>query len=71
MHSRRRVVTVDTTGRDARSVAGFEPAFAVDGCHAAGAGGGDGLAVGVVLHVAAGEDAVDVGVACVPGWVMR
>ena len=40
----------------------LEPALGVDGGHAARAGGGDRLAVGVVLHVAAGEDAVDVGV---------
>src|SRR5690606_22540108 len=39
-----------------------EPALGVDGGHAAGAGGGDGLAVDVVLRVAAGEDAGDVGV---------
>ncbi len=32
----------------------------IDG-HAAGAGGGDGLTVDVVLHIAAGEDTVDVG----------
>ena len=35
----------------------FEPALGVDGGHAARAGGGDRLAVGVVLHVAAGEHA--------------
>ena len=38
-----------------------EPALGVDGRHAARAGGGDGLAVDVVLDVAAGEDAFDVG----------
>src|SRR6056297_3515606 len=42
---------------------GFEPALRVDRGGAAGTGGGDGLAVDVVLHVAAGEDAVDVGTA--------
>ena len=31
-------------------------ALGVDGGHAAGAGGGDGLAVDVVLDVATGED---------------
>src|SRR3984957_5864141 len=40
----------------------FEPAFGVDGGHAAGAGRGDCLAVDAVDDVAAGEDAVDVGV---------
>src|SRR5688500_12816161 len=39
---------------------GFEPALGVDGGHATGAGGGDRLPVGVVLHVAAGEHARDV-----------
>src|SRR6185312_5953579 len=39
---------------------GFEPAFGVDGGHAARTGGGDGLAVGVVLHVATHEHALDV-----------
>ena len=51
--------TVDRVGSGV--VAGLEPALGVDGGHAAGAGGGDGLAVDVVLDVAAGEDAVDVG----------
>src|SRR5580704_486578 len=39
----------------------LEPALGVDGGHAAGPGRGDRLAVVVVLHVAAGEDAVDAG----------
>src|SRR5258708_6905251 len=39
---------------------GGQEAFALDGGHAAGAGGGDGLAVFVVQDVAAGVDAVDV-----------
>src|SRR6185436_498995 len=37
-----------------------QPALAVERGHAAGAGGGDGLAVDVVDGVAAGEDALDV-----------
>ena len=43
-------------------VLGFEPAFGVDRRHATAAGGGDRLAVRVILDVAAGEHAVDVGV---------
>jgi hypothetical protein len=39
----------------------FEPAFGVDGGHAARPGRGDGLAVVVVLHVASGEHAVHAG----------
>ncbi len=35
----------------------FEEFFGFEGGHAAGAGGGDGLAVAAVLHVSAGEDA--------------
>ena len=35
--------------------------LAVEGCHAARAGGGDGLAVAGILHVARGEDALDRG----------
>src|SRR5206468_2807902 len=38
-----------------------EPALGVQGGHAAGAGGGDGLAVVVVGDVAGGEDAFDAG----------
>ena len=38
----------------------FEPAFAIDGRHAAAACGGDGLPVHLVVHVAGGEDALDV-----------
>jgi hypothetical protein len=47
--------------RDAEdeSVLRFEPALGLDRGHAAGAGGGDGLAVDLVLNVAAGEDAFD------------
>ena len=37
----------------------FEVLFDFEGGHAAGAGGGDGLAVAAVLDVAAGEDAGD------------
>src|ERR1044071_3903005 len=37
-----------------------QPALAVERGHAAGAGGGDGLAVNVIDGVAAGEDALDV-----------
>ena len=40
----------------------LEPAFGVDGAHAAGAGGRDGLAVDVVLNVAHGKHAGHVGV---------
>src|ERR1019366_2914986 len=40
----------------------LEPAFGVDGRHAARSGGGDGLAVAGVLDVAAGENALHVGV---------
>ena len=39
----------------------FQPLFAVDGSHAAGACGGDRLAVEVVVHVAGHEDAGDAG----------
>jgi hypothetical protein len=35
----------------------FEVFFDLEGGHAAGAGGGDGLAVAAVLNVSAGEDA--------------
>src|SRR3546814_9032330 len=45
-------------------VLGLEPALRVQGGLAARTGGGDGLAVGVVLHVAAGEHALDVGRRC-------
>ncbi len=37
----------------------FEVLFDLEGGHAAGAGGGDGLAVAAVLNVSAGEDAGD------------
>ena len=40
---------------------GFEPTFGVDRSHASRSRGGDGLAVGVVLDVAAGEHSGDVG----------
>src|SRR5690606_4955371 len=52
-------------GRNVRSVGRFffgEPAFGVDGCRTAGAGRGDGLAVGLVDQVARCEDAGDSGV---------
>ena len=35
----------------------FEVLFDFEGGHAAGAGGGDGLAIAAVLHIAAGKDA--------------
>ena len=38
---------------------GFEVLFHFEGGHAAGAGGGDGLAVAAVLDVSAGEDALE------------
>ena len=41
-----------------------EPALGIERGHAAGAGGGDGLAVVVVGHVAGGEYAFDARVAC-------
>src|SRR5581483_12511745 len=51
------------TGPRRRSAGlGLEPAFGVDGRRAPRTGCGDCLAVGVVLDVAAGEDAGDVGV---------
>ena len=34
----------------------FQKSFRLDGGHAAGAGGGDGLAVNAILHVAGGEN---------------
>ena len=37
----------------------FEEFFYFEGSHAAGAGGGDGLAVAAVLNVSAGVDALD------------
>ena len=40
---------------------GLEPFFTIHCCGAAGSGGGDRLAVVGVDHVAAGEDAFDVG----------
>src|SRR5687768_18335809 len=43
------------------SVVGGEEVFGFEGGHAAGAGGGDGLTVLLVLAVAGGEDAGDVG----------
>src|SRR3546814_942537 len=45
-------------------VLGLEPALRVQGGLAARTGGGDGLAVGVVLQVAAGEYAHHVGCRC-------
>ena len=39
----------------------FEESFRVDGGHAAGARGSDRLAINVILHVAASEDARHVG----------
>src|SRR3954452_23790348 len=45
----------------------LEPPLGVDGRHAARAGCGDGLAIGVVLDIAAGEHAVDVGGGARPG----
>ena len=57
-------------GQAVRGV-GLEPALGVDRGHAARAGGGDGLAVGVVLDVAAGEHARRRWCAVDPGPVMR
>ena len=59
---RRGIPAVDRTYCSMHGVSGvvLEPALGVDGGHAARAGGGDRLAVGVVLDVAAGEDALDV-----------
>ena len=37
----------------------FEPAFGVDGGHAARAGGADRLPVNVIGHVTRGEDTLD------------
>ena len=48
---------------------GCQPAFGVEGGHAAGAGGGDCLAVVVVGHVAGGEYAFDARVAVRNGCV--
>ena len=45
----------------------LQKSFRVNGGHAAGAGGGDRLAVNVILHVAAGEDARNVGLGAVVG----
>src|SRR5208282_719691 len=45
----------DSVGR----LRGFQEALGFDGGHAAGAGGGDGLAIDVVLHVAGDEHALD------------
>ena len=39
----------------------LKPSFSVNGGHTPRGRGGDGLTVGVVLHVAAGEHAIDVG----------
>src|SRR3954470_3976425 len=50
-----------TLGSPLSFLVGFEPPFGIECSHATRAGGGDGLAVGVVLDVAAGEDALDVG----------
>src|SRR5947209_23424 len=49
----------------------LQPALGVDGGHAAGAGGGDGLAVGPVLDVAGGEDALHVQVGTPVGQQVR
>jgi hypothetical protein len=46
---------------------GFEVAFGFDGGHAAGSGGGDGLAIGAVLDVTGVEDAFDVGAGAAVG----
>ena len=45
----------------ALAVVGLQPALGIDGGHAPRAGGGDGLPVGVVLDVAAGEHAAGSG----------
>ncbi|MCK7529277.1 MAG: hypothetical protein MZV64_72840 [Ignavibacteriales bacterium] len=47
-----------------RRVTASQVALGVEGGHAAGAGGGDGLPVGVVLHVAAREHAGHVRASC-------
>src|SRR5574341_508305 len=39
----------------------FQIPFCIDGCHAAGTGGGDGLAICRVLHVAGGENTANAG----------
>ena len=44
----------------------FEIFFDFERGHAAGTGGGDGLAVATVLHIAAGVDAGDLN--AVDGW---
>src|SRR3954453_22260237 len=68
-----RCVHSATAGRDLGRLAAWHPvrldrrggvaqiALGVERAHAAGAGGGDGLAVGVVDDVADGEDAAEVG----------
>ena len=38
----------------------LKPSFAVDCCHTPGPSGGNGLAIDVILHIAAGENAFDV-----------
>src|SRR5438132_11915521 len=43
----------------------FQVALAVHRSHAAGAGGGDGLAIDMILHVAAGERTGDAGLRAV------
>src|SRR4051794_16993069 len=56
----RRLAAREPVGLDrGRGIA--EVALGVEGAHAAGAGGGDGLAVGVVDDVADREDPVEVG----------
>src|SRR5271163_4932557 len=39
----------------------FEKLLDLDGSHATGSGGGDGLAIAAILHVAAGKNALDTG----------
>lgn len=46
---------------------GVEPSLAVDCCHATGSGGGNSLAIDVVLHVTAGKHTLDVGEGTVVG----
>jgi hypothetical protein len=43
----------------------FQEPFRFNGSHAAGTGGGNRLAVVMVLHVAGGENALDIGLGAV------
>src|SRR4029078_12248442 len=58
---RSQTVRAELASAALRLSAAFEVFLRVEGCHAAGARAGDGLAIDVFLHVASGEYARDAG----------